>query len=70
MITFLKRSAIEEAICKEIHCKQTHTRPLCPTIFTVKYNSLSGFNRQLDAVIASLEYIEKTTENLHIKLLA
>ena len=65
LITFLKglpkRSAIVEKICKDMHCKQTHIRPLCPTRFTVKYNSLSGLSQQINAVIAALEQIEKKT---------
>ena len=46
-------------ICKDMHCKQTHIRPLCPTRFTVKYNLLSGLRQQINADIAELEQIEK-----------
>ena len=58
LITFLKgtpkRSAIVEIICKNMHCKQTHIRPLLPSRFAVKYNSLPGLSQQRNAYKQSI----------------
>lgn len=61
MINFFRDSPKRRELVKEVaanlHCSESHIRPMCPTRFTVKFHSLSAINKQLEVIAEALTVI-------------